>query len=183
MLCWTALVYNTWYSRFYAIVYLSAHEATDVHDSPLTSYARRCHRIDFKGGFAGTQEAGHALGGPHHSQAVGDGAGSDRGRARCPETPLGRTLAGGLWPVPGTLGEHPLVAWQGDRPGPPDPAEPDCRPVVARVGIAGGGPCLPSTGDAAAPAALPQRPRDRAGAGSERGPYRLSRRDLQRSAA
>src|SRR5262249_32148412 len=145
-----ALVYNIGYSRFCAIVYLSPHEAIDVHDGPFTSYARRCHRIDFKGGFAGTPEAGHALGGPHHSQAVGDGASGDRGRARRPETPVGRTLAGA---VPGALGEYPLVARQGDRLGPPDPAEPDCRPVVARVGSAGGGglrccPCFASSAPA-----------------------------------
>ena len=62
-----AFVYNIGDSRFYAIVH---HEATDVHHNPFTSYARRCHRIDFKGRIAGETETGAALGGADGSQAA-----------------------------------------------------------------------------------------------------------------
>src|SRR5262249_32148413 len=58
------------------------------------------------------------------------------------------------------------------------------RPILPSRTVAPLSPeweALAAVGYAAAPASLPQRPRDRAGRGSERGPYRLSRRDLQRS--
>src|SRR5262249_49657914 len=157
------------YSRFYAIVHLSYHEATDVHHNPFTSYARRCHRIDFKGRIAGETETGSALGGADSSQAARCRSGLHWRRPRPPAAKGGRDFPARSRRVQRSLGKYSLVIGEGARAGAPHDAEPEHRPCTPRVGGADPGARVLPPSFGIAPAPVLEHALGRAGSGDARG--------------